>query len=166
MAVEMFSWPSLHERMCRTWGSNSGPLACQANTLPRPVQSLWILFLECIHFLWQTHLNLNMHYFRLKYPYFWPRNIRFGFYLWHWHWKVLSENDIKSWHHTVKNKNASWRHAWVVLTPLMFSSVCCSQWNHRPVKRSMIKALYIQIFGDIMASIDSPIVSFGNFKLV
>ena len=34
MAVEMFSWPSLHERMCRTWGSNSGPLACQANTLP------------------------------------------------------------------------------------------------------------------------------------
>ena len=41
MAVEMFSWPSLHERMCRTWGSNSGPLACQANSLPfelpRPV---------------------------------------------------------------------------------------------------------------------------------
>ena len=34
MAVEMFSWPSLHERMCRTWGSNSGPLACQANSLP------------------------------------------------------------------------------------------------------------------------------------
>ena len=27
MAVEVFSWPSLHERMCRTWGSNSGPLA-------------------------------------------------------------------------------------------------------------------------------------------
>ena len=26
MAVEMFSWPSLHERMCRTWGSNSGPV--------------------------------------------------------------------------------------------------------------------------------------------
>ena len=30
--------------MCRTWGSNSGPLACQANSLPielpRPVQSL------------------------------------------------------------------------------------------------------------------------------
>ena len=43
MAVEMFSWPSLHERMCRTWGSNSGPLACQANSLPielpRPVCS-------------------------------------------------------------------------------------------------------------------------------
>ena len=34
MDVEMFSWPSLHKRMCRTWGSNSGPLACQANTLP------------------------------------------------------------------------------------------------------------------------------------
>ena len=34
MAVEMFSWPSLHEWMCRAWGSNSGPLACQANTLP------------------------------------------------------------------------------------------------------------------------------------
>ena len=34
MAVGMFSWPSLHERMCRTWGSNSGPLACQANSLP------------------------------------------------------------------------------------------------------------------------------------
>ena len=37
----MFSWPSLHERMCRAWGSNSGPLACQADTfpieLPRPV---------------------------------------------------------------------------------------------------------------------------------
>ena len=29
-----FSWPSLHEIMCRTWGSNSGPLACQADTLP------------------------------------------------------------------------------------------------------------------------------------
>ena len=34
MAVEIFSWPSLHERMCRMWGSNSGPLACQADTLP------------------------------------------------------------------------------------------------------------------------------------
>ena len=34
MAVEMFSWPSLHERMCRTWGSNSGPLACQVDSLP------------------------------------------------------------------------------------------------------------------------------------
>ena len=30
----MFSWPSLQERMCRTWGSNSGLLACQANSLP------------------------------------------------------------------------------------------------------------------------------------
>ena len=30
----MFSWPSLHERMCRTCGSNSGPLACQVNMLP------------------------------------------------------------------------------------------------------------------------------------
>ena len=30
MAIEMFSWPSLHERTCRTWGSNSVPLACQA----------------------------------------------------------------------------------------------------------------------------------------
>ena len=29
MAVDIFSWPSLHERMCQTWGSNSGPLACQ-----------------------------------------------------------------------------------------------------------------------------------------
>ena len=41
MTVEMFSWPSLHERMCQTWGLNSGPLACQGNTLPielpRPV---------------------------------------------------------------------------------------------------------------------------------
>ena len=34
MAVYIFSWPSLHERMCWTWGSNSGPLACQADTLP------------------------------------------------------------------------------------------------------------------------------------
>ena len=34
MTVEMFSWPSLHERMCRTSWSNSGPLACQANTRP------------------------------------------------------------------------------------------------------------------------------------
>ena len=32
--VEIFSRPSLHERMCRTWGLNSGLLACQANTLP------------------------------------------------------------------------------------------------------------------------------------
>ena len=53
MAVEMFSWPSLHERMCRTWGSNSGPLACQANSLPielpRPVVTNWkSLFLEIL----------------------------------------------------------------------------------------------------------------------
>ena len=34
MVVEMFSWPSLHENMCRAWGSNSWPLACQAETLP------------------------------------------------------------------------------------------------------------------------------------
>ena len=34
MAVEMFSWPSVHARICRTWRSNSGPLACQANSLP------------------------------------------------------------------------------------------------------------------------------------
>ena len=34
MAVEIFSWPSLQERMCWTWGSNSGLLACQADTLP------------------------------------------------------------------------------------------------------------------------------------
>ena len=34
MAVKKFSWPRLHERICRTWGSNSGPLACQATTLP------------------------------------------------------------------------------------------------------------------------------------
>ena len=40
----MFSWPSLHERMCRMWGSNSGPFACQTNTLlielPRPALPL------------------------------------------------------------------------------------------------------------------------------
>ena len=34
MAVEIFSWPSLYERMCRTLGSNSEQLACQADTLP------------------------------------------------------------------------------------------------------------------------------------
>ena len=48
MAVEMFSWPNLHERICRTWGSNSGPLACQANSLsielPRPVGHSEILW--------------------------------------------------------------------------------------------------------------------------
>ena len=47
MVVEMFSWPSLHERMCRTWGSNSGPLAFQADKLPsklpRQVQGQWIV---------------------------------------------------------------------------------------------------------------------------
>ena len=47
MAVEMFSWPSLHERMCRMWGSNSGPLACQANSLPiellRPVSTFPVM---------------------------------------------------------------------------------------------------------------------------
>ena len=42
MAVEMFSWPSLHERMCRTWGSNSGA-ACMPSELtsdraPGPLQ--------------------------------------------------------------------------------------------------------------------------------
>ena len=48
----MFSRPSLHERMCWTWGSNSGPLACQGNTLPiqstvpdRPPPSLISLLL-------------------------------------------------------------------------------------------------------------------------
>ena len=33
MAVEVFSWLCLHERMCLTWGSNSGRLACPADTL-------------------------------------------------------------------------------------------------------------------------------------
>ena len=46
MAVEIFSWPSLHERMCRTWKSNSGPLACQADMLPielpRPAYDRWV----------------------------------------------------------------------------------------------------------------------------
>ena len=27
-------WPSLHKRMCRTWVSNLGPLACQEDMLP------------------------------------------------------------------------------------------------------------------------------------
>ena len=31
---EIFSWPSLHERMCQMWGSNSGPLACQVDMFP------------------------------------------------------------------------------------------------------------------------------------
>ena len=57
IAVEMFSWPSLHERMCRTWGSNSGLLACQANSLsielPRLVSLcvtyllVWWEFAQC-----------------------------------------------------------------------------------------------------------------------
>ena len=34
MDIEFISWPSLHERMCTAWGSNSGRLACQADTLP------------------------------------------------------------------------------------------------------------------------------------
>ena len=50
MAVEMVSWPSLHERICMTWGLNSGPLACQADALPielpRPAEftfvTIWI----------------------------------------------------------------------------------------------------------------------------
>ena len=61
MAVEMFSWPSLHERMCRTWGSNSGPLACQANTLPIelpcPVSNLcqwFLLHLTSVCEFWLT----------------------------------------------------------------------------------------------------------------
>ena len=41
MAVEIFSWPSLHERMCRTWASNLGPLACLADTLP--IELPWYL---------------------------------------------------------------------------------------------------------------------------
>ena len=51
MAAEMFSWPSLHERMCRTWGSNSGPLACQADSLsielPRPVEEETVIVHCC-----------------------------------------------------------------------------------------------------------------------
>ena len=59
----MFSWPSLHERMCQTWGLNSGPLACQANLLPIElpcpvklkrdvtqkihIQELWFLHSAC-----------------------------------------------------------------------------------------------------------------------
>ena len=34
MAAEIFSSQDLHERMFLTWGSNLGPLACQADTLP------------------------------------------------------------------------------------------------------------------------------------
>ena len=47
MAVEIFSWPSLHERMCRTWGSNSGPLACQANILPIELPRPVIIIVFC-----------------------------------------------------------------------------------------------------------------------
>ena len=50
MAIEMFSWPRLHERMFQMWGSNSGPLACQANSLsielPRPVPYFCSILLE------------------------------------------------------------------------------------------------------------------------
>ena len=49
MAVEMFSWPNLHERMCRTWGSNSGPLACQANSLPIELPRLMFWYVT----IWQ-----------------------------------------------------------------------------------------------------------------
>ena len=52
----MFPWPSLHERMCQTWGSNSGPLACQTDTLPiklpRPAfevkSTQWSVFLSIL----------------------------------------------------------------------------------------------------------------------
>ena len=58
MAVEMFLWPSLHERMCRTWGSNSGPLACQANSLPielpRPVTNI------CVRYVTETVLKYQV----------------------------------------------------------------------------------------------------------
>ena len=53
MAVKFFSWPSLHKRMCRMWGSNSGSLACQADMLPielpRPVPNdrFWPNFIYC-----------------------------------------------------------------------------------------------------------------------
>ena len=51
MAVEISSWPSLHERMCWTWGSNSGPLACQRDMLPigllRPaISQFTVIFLS------------------------------------------------------------------------------------------------------------------------
>ena len=67
MAVEMFSWPSLHERMCRTWGSNSGLLACQANSLPielpRPSSmwqwELWILLFTGILWYFVHHRCLK-----------------------------------------------------------------------------------------------------------
>ena len=56
MAVEMFSWPSLHERMCRMWGSNSGPLACQAYMLPikLPHPAKFKLFVFINYFLCVT----------------------------------------------------------------------------------------------------------------
>ena len=61
MAIEIFSWPSLNERMCWTWGLNSGPLACQVDTVPIELPCLlnkvygsqWI----CIsaHWIWLSN---------------------------------------------------------------------------------------------------------------
>ena len=46
MTVEIFAWPDLYERMCRTLGSISVSLASQAASLPtmlpRPVECTYI----------------------------------------------------------------------------------------------------------------------------
>ena len=59
--VEMFSWPCLHERMRRTWGSNSWPLACQANTLPIellcPAKKCYVTSDHMIFITWRYPLN-------------------------------------------------------------------------------------------------------------
>ena len=61
MAVEMFSWQNLHERMCQTWGSNSGPLACQANSLlielPRPNLAWRSPFAFLVAILWKSCIS-------------------------------------------------------------------------------------------------------------
>ena len=63
----MFSWPSLYERMCRTWGSNSGPLACQANSLPIELPRLSDLIL-IMSSLWEETLACQFQKRQKRYP--------------------------------------------------------------------------------------------------
>ena len=82
MAVEMFSWPSLHERMSRKWGSNSGPLACQGNTqpieLPRPAPTKWLCAQPRLRSTWaSTQADLSLRWAHMPFCWYVMRRLKY-----------------------------------------------------------------------------------------
>ena len=82
MAVEMFSWPSLHERMCRTWGSNSEHAYDRA-TAPVNIKRciIWAVVSESTWIIWKGDP------LEIKYTYkVWKQHTRFD---WVCSWQIM-----------------------------------------------------------------------------